>query len=182
MRIQDALFGYLRLVSGRLRIAAYRLRGLQGGPRSSIGGGSVLTRPRSVRLGTRVEIEQGVYLECVAEAARLDIGDYAFLGMGTEIDVVASVRIGAHALIAPGVFITDHEHRHSRGTFIDQQGIEASPVVIGEDAWIGAHAVILPGVTIGNGAVVGAGAVVTRDVPPNAVAAGVPARIIGERR
>ena len=53
-----------------------------------------------------------------------------------------------------------------------------APVKIGNKVWIGAHATILPGVTIGNGAVVGAGAVVTKDVPENAVVAGVPAKII----
>jgi acetyltransferase-like isoleucine patch superfamily enzyme len=57
-----------------------------------------------------------------------------------------------------------------------------SPVEIGEDVWIGAHAVVLPGVRIGSGAVVGAGAVVNRDVPPNTIVGGVPARVIGDRR
>jgi acetyltransferase-like isoleucine patch superfamily enzyme len=61
---------------------------------------------------------------------------------------------------------------------IDQQGVATSPVVIGNDVWIGANAVILPGVTIGSHAVVAAGAVVTKDVPGNCIVAGVPAKII----
>jgi acetyltransferase-like isoleucine patch superfamily enzyme len=62
-----------------------------------------------------------------------------------------------------------------------QQGIYG-PVVIEEDCWIGSHAVILKGVTIGAGAVVAAGAIVTKDIPPYTIAAGVPARVIGERK
>ena len=54
----------------------------------------------------------------------------------------------------------------------------AAPIVVGKDVWIGAHATILKGVTIGDGAIIAAGAVVTRDVPPNTIAAGVPARVV----
>ena len=61
---------------------------------------------------------------------------------------------------------------------IDEQGISTKPVVIGDDVWIGANAVILPGVTIGRHCVVAAGAVVTKDVPDNTVVAGVPAKVI----
>lgn len=61
---------------------------------------------------------------------------------------------------------------------IDQQGISTRSVVISDDVWVGANAVILPGVTIGTHAVVAAGAVVTKDVPPHTVVAGVPAKVI----
>ena len=103
------------------------------------------------------------------------------IGRGCEIDVAESVTIGAHTLLAPNVFITDHTHNHAKAQRLDQQGSRVTPVVIGADAWIGAHAVVLAGVTIGDGAIVGAGAVVTKDVPPYAIVAGVPARVIGSR-
>jgi acetyltransferase-like isoleucine patch superfamily enzyme len=61
---------------------------------------------------------------------------------------------------------------------IDEQGVSTNPVTIGDDIWIGANAVILPGVTIGDHSVVAAGAVVTKDVPPHTLVAGVPAKII----
>jgi len=64
---------------------------------------------------------------------------------------------------------------------IDAQGCSSAPVCIGDDVWIGARAVILPGVNIGRGAVIGAGAVVTRNVAANSVVAGVPARLLRDR-
>ena len=101
--------------------------------------------------------------------------------LGASASLAASVSIGAHTLIAPGVFITDHEHNHARGVRLDEQGRRIAPVVIGADVWLGTRAIVLAGVTIGDGAIVGAGAVVTTSVPAFAIVAGVPARRIGER-
>jgi acetyltransferase-like isoleucine patch superfamily enzyme len=117
----------------------------------------------------------------VARDARLVAGDFVFIGRGVEIDVAQSVTIGAHTLIAPNVFITDHTHGASRAKRLDEQGNRVAPVSIGNDAWIGAGAIVLSGVSIGDGAIVGAGAVVTKDVAPYAIVAGVPAAVIGER-
>jgi len=122
-----------------------------------------------------------VHIKIVADGARVELGEASFVGFGTELDVALELLIGAHVLIAPGCFITDHGHGHSRGRLIDSQGAERRAVRIENDVWVGAHAIILPGVTIGHGAVIGAGAVVTRDVPPGSIVAGVPARQIGER-
>jgi acetyltransferase-like isoleucine patch superfamily enzyme len=141
----------------------------------------VLRQPGGLATGERVQIEHGAYLKMVDAAARISIGSHSFIGFGTELDVALELRIGSHVLIAPGCFITDHGHAFRAGTLIDAQGSVASAVAIGDDAWVGAHALVLPGVRIGEGAVVGAGAVVTRDVPPRAIVAGVPARVIGER-
>jgi acetyltransferase-like isoleucine patch superfamily enzyme len=123
-----------------------------------------------------------VYLKTVGDTARITLGEHAFIGFGTELDIALELNVGRHALIAPGCFITDHVHARRAGTRIDDQGTDSRAVVIGDDAWLGAHAVVLPGVRIGEGAVVGAGAVVTRDVPAGAIVAGVPARVIGQRK
>jgi len=181
MRILDRIHALALLVAGRARAVALRIRGARIGAKTRIGPNVRTRRPWCIELGTRVEIEHGVYLKTVHDEARLTVGDYAFIGTGTEIDVESAITIGSHTLIAPGVFITDHAHNTAAAIRLDEQGNRTAPVVIGNDAWIGTRAVILPGVTIGDGAVVGAGAVVTKDVPANAIAAGVPAKVIGTR-
>lgn len=94
------------------------------------------------------------------------------------------VVIGDGTLIAQYVSIIATNHSLAMGTWMRDQPWDMAKrtVFIGEDVWIGAGAVILPGVNIGNGAVIGANAVVTRDVPDLAIAAGVPARVVGSRR
>jgi len=149
--------------------------------KSRVGRGCLIEGPWRLTTGPRVQLEHGVHVKIVADAARLELGEASFVGFGTELDVALELLIGAHVLIAPGCFITDHAHGHRRGSLIDAQGVECRPVRIEDDVWIGAHAIILPGVTIGHGAVIGAGAVVTRDVAPGSIVAGVPARQIGER-
>lgn len=169
------------VVAGRLRAWIQRLRGMKVGQKSRFGDSLRVTRPRQIEIGSRVEIEHAVYLKVVGRAATLRIGDFAFLGTGVQIDVVQSVIIGDHVLLAPGVFITDHNHVMSAASRVDEQGVVARPVRIGNDVWIGAKSVILPGVTIGDGAVIGAGAVVTHDVQPLTIVTGVPARPTGRR-
>ena len=171
----------MRVIFGRLRASILRLRGARVAAKTSIGRRLAVPQARGIELGSRVEIEHDVYLKLVAPSARLVVGDYSFIGRGCEIDVSNSVTIGAHTLLAPNVFITDHAHNHARGVRHDEQGRRSAPVVIGDDAWIGTRAVILAGVTIGDGAIVGAGAVVTKNVEPNAIVAGIPARQIGSR-
>lgn len=168
--------------AGRLRAVLLRLRGAHIGAKPRIGARVRIDRPWCLRTGTRIDIEHDVFLKCVDDAALLTLGDFVFVGTGSEIDITHSVTIGSHTLIAPGVFITDHAHNFARGVPMATQGSRTAQVTIGEDVWLGAHAVVLPGITIGDGAIVGAGAVVTKDVPPNAIVGGVPARIIGERR
>ena len=105
------------------------------------------------------------------------IGDYTRVGLHNTI--IGPVTIGHHVNLAQGITVTALNHNFADITRrIDQQGVATSPVVIGNDVWIGANAVILPGVTIGSHVVVAAGAVVTKDVPANTLVGGVPAKII----
>ena len=97
------------------------------------------------------------------------------------IDASERVEIGPGCMIGPFCYLTDHDHGTVRGTPVAAQPLVSEPTVLGADVWLGARVTVLKGVTIGDGAVVGAGAVVTRAVPPAAVAAGVPAKVIGKR-
>lgn len=107
------------------------------------------------------------------------IGDHTRIGLHNTI--IGPVTIGSHVNLAQGITVTALNHNFSNTSRrIDQQGVSTQVVTIADDVWIGANAVILPGVTIGKHSVVAAGAVVTRDVPPNSIVAGVPAKIIKE--
>ena len=99
--------------------------------------------------------------------------------IGIHNTIIGPVTIGNHVNLAQGITVTALNHNFDDTTKrIDEQGIATKPVVISDDVWIGANAVILPGVTIGRHVVVAAGAVVTKDVPDNTIVGGVPATII----
>jgi len=104
-------------------------------------------------------------------------------GLGINCRVQGPLTIGNNVMMGPDVIIYTGNHRFDRLDIpmIDQGNTEPRPVVIEDDVWIAARAIILPGVTIGRGAVVAAGAVVTKDVPPYTVVGGVPAKKIKSR-
>ena len=105
------------------------------------------------------------------------IGDHTRIGLHNT--VIGPVKIGSHVNLAQGITVTALNHNFADANKrIDEQGVSTNPVTIEDDVWIGANAVILPGVTIGNHCVVAAGAVVTKDVPPHSLVAGVPAKVI----
>ena len=105
------------------------------------------------------------------------IGDHTRIGLHNTI--IGPVLIGNHVNLAQGITVTALNHIFENSEKrIDEQGVSTSAVVIEDDIWIGANAVVLPGVTIGHHSVVAAGAVVTKDVPPHSLVAGVPAKVI----
>ena len=105
------------------------------------------------------------------------IGDHTRIGLHNTI--IGPVKIGSHVNLAQGITVTALNHNFDdTEKRIDEQGVSTKPVTIEDDVWVGANAVILPGVTIGNHCVVAAGAVVTKDVPPHSLVAGVPAKVI----
>jgi acetyltransferase-like isoleucine patch superfamily enzyme len=172
----------LSIFAQKVRAELLRIRGARVAGKVRIGSRVLADRPWGIALGERVFIESDVYLKLVSDRAELRVGDHTFIGRGSELDVDESVTVGAHTLIAPGCFITDHHHEIAGHARIDQQACRTEPVVIGDDVWVGANCVILAGVTIGDGAVIGAGAVVTRNVAEMDIVAGVPARRIGSRK
>ena len=105
------------------------------------------------------------------------IGNHTRVGLHNTI--IGPVTIGNHVNLAQGITVTALNHNFSdTNKKIDEQGVSTNPVMIEDDVWIGANAVVLPGVKIGNRCVVAAGAVVTKDVPPHSLVAGVPAKVI----
>ena len=112
----------------------------------------------------------------------IEAGRNLNVNRGVHIYARGGVTFGDYVLIGPNVIIASSQHRHDlRDTPMMFQGHEKAPVVIGSDVWIGANAVILPGVTVGAGTIIGAGAIVTADTEPYSIIGGVPARKIGER-
>lgn len=109
------------------------------------------------------------------------IGHHTRIGLHNTI--IGPVSIGNHVNLAQGITVTALNHNFNDSELqIDEQGVSTCPVTIEDDVWIGANAVILPGVSIGTHCVIAAGAVVTKDVPPHSLVAGVPAKIIKEIR
>ena len=105
------------------------------------------------------------------------IGDHTRIGLHNTI--IGPVEIGNNVNLAQGITVTALNHNFSdTKKRIDEQGVSTNQVTIEDDVWVGANAVILPGVTIGEHCVVAAGAVVTKDVPPHSLVAGVPAKVI----
>jgi acetyltransferase-like isoleucine patch superfamily enzyme len=136
--------------------------------------------------GGTITIEDGVSIErdvlIHAEGGTVVIGRQGFIGRGAQIVALESVTIGPDALIAAGVVIRDGDHRFDDPTRpIREQGHEVRPIRIGADVWLAAHAVVTAGSTIGDGSVIGANAVVRGEIPPQSVAAGIPARVIRRR-
>ena len=130
-------------------------------------------------LGNRVEMAPN----CVLNAnGILTIQDGTFLNAACFIGCEESISIGKNVLLGPAVSVVDSDHAMDCcDQPIHAQGLVKSATTIDDDVWIGAHASILKGVAIGRGAVVAAGAVVNKDVPPFAIVGGVPARILKYR-
>jgi acetyltransferase-like isoleucine patch superfamily enzyme len=147
--------------------------------------------PLSVRLRGRIRIAGGghvvlgdgvilignvVPVEFVAHhGARIVVGDHTFINYGSSISAHELVTIGHHCLLGHYTFITDNnEHDIRRHNVLPP----SKPIVIEDHVWIGTHVLILPGVHIGHHAVIGAGSVVTNNIPPSCVAVGNPARVV----
>lgn len=138
----------------------------------------------SIHFGQRVQVYPGARLEVIRPSLdgspRLSIGDDTKIMYDFHCGAAEKVVIGRNVLIASRVFITDHDH-----VFDDQDrsarensALSTSPVVVEDGCWIGEGAVILKGVNVGYRAVIGANAVVTRDVLPWTVVGGNPARLV----
>jgi len=137
--------------------------------------------PEKVFFGEWVMLKEGVRICPTHSEASITIGNWTTVGHHTFIFSKNEIKIGNNCLIAPFCYLVDSDHGIDCNTLIREQAMTTKPIIIGNDVWLGTGAVITKGVTIGDGAVVAAHAVVTHDVPPNAVVAGTPAKIIRYR-
>ena len=155
---------------------------------ASIGDGAILSGlgDDGLRIGSRTNV--GAYSRLVVgtDVGRpgryIDIGEGCGIGEYSSVGGSGGVRIGKNTII--GQYFSAHPENHNFDDLlrpIREQGTTRRPIAIGEDCWLGARVTVLGGVTIGRGSVVAAGAVVTRDVPPLSIVAGIPARIVGTR-
>jgi len=159
--------------------------------------------PRRIFLGPRVMIGEACFLDANTPEGRIELQDDVWLSRGSLIvagraEVLIGpqtyvghrcllyghngIRVGRDVLLANDVQLICGNHTFSRRDIpIRAQPPKGSPIVIEDDVWLGASAIVLGGVTVGRGCVVGAGAVVTRSLPPYSIARGVPAQIVGVR-
>ncbi len=137
-----------------------------------------------VALEEDVGLDDGVALVCSGDPRRekILIRSGTYINRHTIVDAHQQIEIGRNCLIGPHCFITDADHGMKRGSLIQTQPMQISPVVIEDEVWLGAGVVVLKGVRIGRGAVIGAASVVSRNIEPFAIAVGTPARVIGERK
>ena len=143
----------------------------------------------SITLGERTVCRAQLY--SFLDRGRIEIGDYCFLGQNSKIWALERITIGHRVMISHNCFIVDNlthpidpTKRHAQ--YLEKIGLgekteldlEPAPVVLEDDVWVGASAILLPGVRVGQGAIIGAGAVVTTGIPSRVLAVGNPARVV----
>lgn len=139
----------------------------------------VLMRWRGARVGKNVKIWRDVWVD---DYRKLKIGDDVSIGKSAMLQSIGGIIIGNRVMIAHGSQLVSAGHRITASSeSMRFSGLDVAPVVIEDDVWVGAGAIVLPGVTVRQGAIVAAGAVVTKDVEPFAIVGGIPAALIGRR-
>ncbi len=179
----EFFLGTLPGSSGRvLRRLYWQLRLQSVAPPLSIGRNVEIAGAENISFGRQIYIVDGAVIR--AELGRLICGDRLAVNGGARIIAdYGEIIMGHGVMVGPGVLIRASNHAsRDIDRFIWDQGQTGGKIEIGDDVWIAGHAVILPGVKIGNHVIVAAASVVTHDVPDFAVVGGVPARVIRDRR
>ena len=149
----------------------------------------ILVGQKHVRIGNGFSAESGTRIEAyetsgVTDEPLIEIGDNVCLNYRTHIGAINKVKIGDNVLTGSDVLIIDHDHGNAKSFGeiqtepIKRELYSKGPVIIGNNVWIGDKVCILSGVTIGDNSIIGAGSIVTKDIPANAIAVGNPARVV----
>ena len=141
----------------------------------------LLRHPERTFLGDKVMLKEGVKICPTHPDATIIIGDWTTIGYNVCIFSKSKISIGKNCLIAPFCYFVDSDHGTDLGVLIREQSMITAPITVGDDVWLGAGVTVIKGVTIGSGAIIAAGSVVTKDIPPNTVYAGSPAKFIKNR-
>jgi acetyltransferase-like isoleucine patch superfamily enzyme len=174
---------YLPLTLSALRASYWRVLGMSVGREVRLGK-IVVTWPHRIVLEERCSLEHGIYFNAAggySARVAISVGAGTFIGSGSEFNAIESIRIGQNCLIASGSRFIDHNHGIELGTPMKLQPEVSAPIVVGSDVWIGANCVVLKGVTIGDGAIVAAGSIVTKSVDAYTIVGGAPAKLIRVR-
>lgn len=140
-----------------------------------------LTSNAILEVGNNCTIQNYAFFQLTMPDPKVYIGDNSVIGRHCMITAKNLIRIGNNVLMGAYVQVIDHNHGMAAGVPIREQPADIGEVFIGNDVWIGAGAKILANVHIGDGAIIGSNAVVTTDIPANAIAVGVPAKVIRQR-
>jgi acetyltransferase-like isoleucine patch superfamily enzyme len=170
-----------RGLASRIRLAVYHLLGMKQGIKNRMEGGGRCRRVRQIQLGNYNAFTQGCWLwpeDTNHNGIRICIGNGNYFNRNLMIDACGYVEIGDENMFGPDVYITDSNHTFGPGISPKFAPMQAGRVLIGNRCWVGAKVVILKDVELGDGCVIGAGAVVTHSVPPGIVVAGIPAKPI----
>jgi len=169
--------------SSIFRRAMWQLRG------ADIGRGTHLPRaevtwPHQVRIGRNCILQPDIFFNYDhywTPGPSIVVGNRVFIGRGVEFNIQGRIEIGDDALIAAGCVFVDHDHGLDPDCVINRQAIRVMPISVGRGVWLGANVVVLKGVRIEEGAVVGAGSIVTKCIPAGEIWAGNPAHFLRRR-
>jgi acetyltransferase-like isoleucine patch superfamily enzyme len=177
-------FRYPQRIASSMRKFWLSCLGMKIGKGTKVGS-IVVNWPHQVVVGTNCTLERGVTIKFPGiwqPGPLIFIGNDTLLSRDCEINITESLSIGNDCLISAGCRFIDHDHGSNKGELMRTQDCPGSPIIVGNDVWIGSNAVVLKGVTIGDGAIVAAGSVVTKSVPKGEIWGGIPAQKISERK
>jgi acetyltransferase-like isoleucine patch superfamily enzyme len=186
MFLQELFRRGMIVLRGSLLSPKIKSAGLTLGPRCMLRG------LRYMKIGKNFRVMEGLWLEAHDRyrdqklTPRVHIGDDVSVSRWCHISAIENIEIGSRSLLGSNVYIADHNHGTYAGPDQSHPSVPPAmrflggggPVIIGEDVWIGNNAVLIGPINVGNGAIIAANSVVTRDVPPNTIAAGAPAKPI----